>query len=170
MLSTLILFIEWFWQLSIIGKCAVIAYFFIVLTILFYHPKIKYHYNAIENIFTDTERRFYFKLLDAINNEYQVFAKVRIADALTPNMPKQHWQSAFNKIKAKHFDYVLCDDALEIVAAIELDDSSHQRADRIERDIFVNSACKSAKLPLIRFQTNQDYTSTQIYTIIKKSL
>ena len=143
---------------------------FIIVVIAFWRRKRPYKYKSIENIFTNTERHFYFKLNDAIDGRYHIFAKVRVADAITPDEKKDHWQSAFNKIKAKHFDYILCDDDLNIIAAIELDDSSHQRPDRIERDIFLNKACRSAGLPLIRFRTNQDYLPSQIYKTIKKSI
>ncbi|MEN7973211.1 MAG: DUF2726 domain-containing protein, partial [Verrucomicrobiota bacterium] len=39
---------------------------------------------------------------------------------------------------------------LAIVAAIELDDKSHQRKDRIKRDQFLNQVMESAGVPLIR--------------------
>ena len=41
-------------------------------------------------------------------------------------------QAAFNRISSKVLDFVLCDpNNLAIIAAIELDDSSHKRNDRI---------------------------------------
>lgn len=156
------------WPLFVQLMLATLVITFLVW--LLFQRTIKYKYIAIDNLFTDTERRFYFLLMESLNGEFNVFAKVRVADVLTPNMKKKHWQGAFNKIKAKHFDYVLCDDNLNILAAIELDDRSHQRADRIARDIFLNKACKTANVPLIRFYTNQDYLPGQIYRQIKSSL
>ena len=56
----------------------------------------------------------------------------------------------FNKIKAKHTDFVFCDpDTLEILAGLELDDPSHERPERMERDEFVDNAYAAAGIPLI---------------------
>lgn len=61
------------------------------------------------------------------------------------------WQAYFNKINAKHIDFVLCDlQNVRPVLAIELDDSSHNKPDRIQRDEFVNKVFADAKFPLLR--------------------
>ena len=93
-----------------------------------------------------------------------MFAKVRAADLLLPISAKDRsrWRSAFNKVACKHFDYVLCDEGLEIVAAIELDDASHNRSDRVERDRFIEWACKSAGLPLVRIKTAKHYDKNDL--------
>ena len=59
------------------------------------------------------ERSFLDVLSQAAGDEWRVFAKVRIADVLTPakGMSRSRWQSAFNAISAKHFDFLLCDPA-----------------------------------------------------------
>jgi very-short-patch-repair endonuclease len=67
-----------------------------------------------------------------------------------PGMDKLKQKTAFNKIACKHVDFVLCDKELNILLAIELDDSSHNRQDRKERDEIVNAAFRSAGLPLMR--------------------
>lgn len=43
------------------------------------------------------------------------------------------------------------------LVAIELDDKSHERQDRIKRDEFLNDAFQSAGIKLIRFKTSQSY-------------
>jgi hypothetical protein len=74
-------------------------------------------------------------------------------------LSRSNWQTSFNKIAMKHFDFVICNnDDLSIICAIELDDKSHHRRHRIERDVFVNSACESAKFPLVRFDVKSSYT------------
>ena len=42
------------------------------------------------------------------------------------------------KIQSKHVDFVLSDQNMNIVAILELDDSSHNRPDRQARDAFVD--------------------------------
>ncbi len=121
--------------------------------------KYKVGYKRIENIFTASERKFFAHLKKAVGKEFYIFAKVRVADVMLPQdtEKKGHWRGAFNRVACKHFDYVLCDMALNIVAAIELDDPSHERADRVERDRFIEWACKSAGVPLVRIKTAQSY-------------
>jgi ssDNA-binding Zn-finger/Zn-ribbon topoisomerase 1 len=78
-------------------------------------------------------------------------------------MNKSKRQIAFNKISAKHFDFVLCDKKnLSVVCAIELDDKSHLQKKTIARDKLVNSACNTAGLPLVRFKAKATYKRNEI--------
>ena len=45
--------------------------------------------------------------------------------------------------------------------AIELDDFTHERSDRIERDSEVERIFEEAKLPLVRFK-NRDISESEI--------
>ena len=137
-----------------------VVFVFIVLAILvLLRKKPPLGYKRVEKIFTPSERKFFIHLQQAIGDDLYIFAKVRAADVLLPKSAKDRsrWQSAFNKVACKHFDYVLCDANLRIVAAIELDDASHNRSDRQERDKFIEWACKSAGVPLVRFKTAKGY-------------
>lgn len=73
-------------------------------------------------------------------------------------MGKRKWQQAFNKIGAKHFDYLLCDPAdLSFLCAVELDDSSHRHQKRKARDQFLKEACEGAGLPLLQIPASSHY-------------
>ena len=54
--------------------------------------------------------------------------------------------------------------------AIELDDSSHQRKDRAERDAFVDQVFKAAELPLLHIKVVQNYDSAEIQSQIQTLL
>ncbi|MGG6238744.1 DUF2726 domain-containing protein [Nodosilinea sp. AN01ver1] len=129
-------------------------------------------YSRQKYLFTRAELSFYRALQAAAAEQYHVLGKVRVADVLKPQTENRgDWQRAFNKISAKHFDFVLCDrDSLSILAAVELDDSSHQRSDRIKRDDFLNQAVKSAGLPLIRFPVQPAYDRDAIQQHIAQTL
>ena len=72
--------------------------------------------------------------------------------------------SAFNRIKAKHLDFVACDPSdMSIKFAIELDDSSHKETKRMERDAFLNDAMYSAGIPLHRFAVKREYDPREVY-------
>jgi hypothetical protein len=48
------------------------------------------------------------------------------------------------------------------VLAIELDDNSHKRRDRVERDVFVNQIFEDARLPLLRIKTREAYNTREL--------
>jgi len=122
--------------------------------------KSRINYRKLATLFTKAERSFLGVLDQAIGDNYRVFGKVRVADVLTPQrgMTRRNWQIAFNKISAKHFDYVLCRKTdLSVIAVIELDDKSHNSKRARARDLFLAKACVSADLTLIRFPVKASY-------------
>ncbi|WP_295066914.1 DUF2726 domain-containing protein [Ruminococcus sp.] len=115
-------------------------------------PDITKLYNA-KTILTDREYEFY-KRLKPLADEYglSVYSKVRLADLIEPKPKAEnpYWMECFNKIKAKHIDFALADEDTAIVALIELDDTSHSRPDRVERDDFVNAVLENTGYTLLR--------------------
>lgn len=117
------------------------------------------------------EKRFMEALGNAVGADYCVFAKVRLADVIRPRAGRgdgKAWGAAFARIKSKHLDFLLCNpDTLDIVCGVELDDKSHARADRAERDGFLGRALKGAGVPLARFPVQRDYKDADIVKTIK---
>ena len=115
-------------------------------------PDITKLYNA-KTILTDREYEFY-KRLKPLADEYglSVYSKVRLADLIEPKPKAEnpYWMECFNKIKAKHIDFALADEDTAIVALIELDDTSHSRPDRVERDDFVDAVLENTGYTLLR--------------------
>ncbi|MFC1759143.1 DUF2726 domain-containing protein [Planctomycetota bacterium] len=125
-------------------------------------PEI-FPYQKREALVTRNELLFYRELHSAIDNHWAIFAMVRIADLIQVKTGTQKRQSWQNKINCKHIDFVICDPHhLEPVLAIELDDRSHQRADRVRRDEFVNAALEAAELPLLRIKAAREYFADEI--------
>lgn len=122
--------------------------------------KETYNYNNTEYypyqkkyLLTKNEWYFYKKLKPIIDNyNLQIIAKIRLADIVEVKQNnKGQWQALFNKIKSKHIDFAIVKkDNFEIKYLIELDDTSHNRIDRIERDEFVNELCFKTGYKLIR--------------------
>ena len=124
-----------------------------------------YPYVMNQVLFSPAERSFLGVLEQAIGREYRVLGKVRVADVVSVNSmsDRSGWQKAFNRISAKHFDFVLCrKDDLSICAAIELDDKSHQKNKRQQRDAFVAGLCKAIALPFIQVQAQSAYAVADI--------
>ena len=124
-----------------------------------------HRYTKISCLFSPAERSFLGVLSLATGEDTQIFAKVRVADVITPTKgsPKSQWQIAFNKISSKHFDYVLCDKKdLSVMCVVELNDRSHHSKNRRERDAFLTTACQSAGLPLIMIPARRTYTVHEV--------
>jgi hypothetical protein len=130
-------------------------------------------YQAAHALFSPAERSFLGVLDQAVGGRCRVFGKVRIADVATVKPMRDYpaWQRAFNRISAKHFDFILCDHRdLSILCAIELDDQSHQARKRQQRDAFVETVCETIGLPLIRIPARQAYSVTEIRQILSAAL
>jgi len=106
---------------------------------------------------TRAELKFYHALKSVTQNRYQIAPKVRLGDIITCD--EVNWHKGYGpKISAKHIDFVLYDEKTsEILCCIELDDSSHNRLERQERDKFVNKALQVADVPLIRIPVSKGY-------------
>lgn len=113
-------------------------------------PRPRYPYER-KNLLTDNEWAFY-QILSPVceRNGWQILMKMRLADILAVREGTEDYTGYFNKIKAKHTDFILVQpDTLKVLAGVELDDASHLRQDREERDIFVDNAYNAAGIPLL---------------------
>jgi hypothetical protein len=120
-------------------------------------------------LLTKAERSFFGVLGQAVGDTYTVFAKVRVADVLAPEKgtPKKEWRSAFNRISAKHFDFVFCDPgSLSVECVLELNDKSHARSNRAKRDAFVREACDGAGLRLIEVDAKAAYSIQDLRALL----
>lgn len=122
-------------------------------------------YRLNGSLFSPAERSFFGVLIQSVSDKNMVMGKVRVADVITPEkgMSRSKWQSAFNRISAKHFDYVVCDRAtLKVLFAIELNDKSHKGKKRADRDAFLHEACSSAGLRLFEFDAKRGYSVVEV--------
>lgn len=93
----------------------------------------------------------FLQVLSAVADPcYRISCKVRLADIVMCS--DRDWSRGHaNRIAQKHIDFVVTDAASSrIVAAIELDDRSHQRRERQRRDIFINGLFQQMRVRLIR--------------------
>jgi hypothetical protein len=112
-------------------------------------------------LLTKAEKSFY-KILRAVVAPHPVLAKVRLADLVEADERHLLRRSNFDHIKSKHIDFVICDQELSPIIAVELDDFSHQRPDRVARDRDVNRILEIASLPLLRVPVRPSYDETKI--------
>jgi hypothetical protein len=53
------------------------------------------------------------------------------------------------------------------ILEIELDDKSHQRNDRQERDQFVDQVFKAARIPLLRVPVKHNYSLQEVQAVLQ---
>ena len=120
---------------------------------------------------TRAELRFYRALIRAVDEQWTVFAMVRLADLIRVRSATPKFRAWQNRIHAKHIDFVLCDPiSLEVRLAVELDDATHARADRQRRDRFVESALASADIPLLRIPVGSVYRTRTLRRLIQSQV
>jgi hypothetical protein len=114
-------------------------------------------------LLTLAEKNFYRVLEAAAGDRYVIFAQVRLADVLLIRKGAANRQRWLNRINSKHLDFVLCDpEKISPLLGIELDDASHERPDRQERDKFVDEALKVAGLPCLRVPARRSYNVKEL--------
>ena len=126
---------------------------------------VDFPYQSKEVLCSPAERSFMGALDKIVGNGYRIFAKVRLADIVEVNkgLSSSARQSAFNRISRKHLDFVICDSRdLSIVGAVELDDKSHRKTGRQERDQFFDKALEAAGVPILRIKAQSAYSIKEI--------
>ena len=75
--------------------------------------------------------------------------KVRLADLVHPYHNDPKFMSHFGRIKSKHVDFVICDQLMNVQGIIELDDRTHDREDRKQRDKLVDDILTSVGYKIV---------------------
>lgn len=126
--------------------------------------------SRVASLLTPAEQKFFEELDTAVDGRFVILSKVRIADLVevaSPNPAAR--QQIFRSISGKHVDFVLAEHgSLRPVAALELDDSSHQRKDRRKRDEFVDEVFRIAEIPLLRIRAAASYDVKELARAIEK--
>ncbi len=126
--------------------------------------KIEYPYHQVDEFISPAELNFFFNLKSVVADSAQIFSKVKLSDLFYARAGDHgKYRSYTNKIDRKHIDFLLCDSkTLKPLLGIELDDKSHQRADRQERDDFVNHVFEAAGLPLMHVSVQRGYSQNEL--------
>lgn len=97
---------------------------------------------------------YQFKKIKQITDRYNwlICPKIRLLDLIEPRTDADNYKSLLYKIQAKHIDFAICTQDMKVIALIEIDDNSHNRPDRIERDKFVDEVLQSVGYKILRTQ------------------
>jgi|GEM_PF-195212 len=110
------------------------------------------------------EYQFYQQARDILRGKYMICPKVVLSELLAvTSTDRSVYQTALNKISRKSVDFVVCDaESMQPVYAIELDDASHDRPDRQERDNFVDHLFATVGLPLVHIRYQREYSHQEL--------
>lgn len=97
----------------------------------------------------------------------RICPKVRLLDLIEPKKGtdgKQR-QTLLNKIQSKHVDFVICDEKLNVLLILELDDSSHDTETRKQRDTFVDSVLTGSGYRILHVRSFEDELGAILATL-----
>lgn len=117
--------------------------------------------------------RSFFGVLEQVtdSSKYYIFPQVSLNNLVTVEKGTGSYQTYHNKVDRKSVDFVLFDrNAISPVLAIELDDSSHDREDRQERDAFVDRVLAKAGLPLLHVRAQAAYDPKELAISISAAI
>ena len=119
-------------------------------------------YYSKDRLLSKGELAFYRVLRQVVPPSLSPSMKVRLSDVI--GCTGEGWRSGFGaKISQKHLDFVLVDVATtDIRLAIELDDRTHRRPDRRDRDTFVDRALATAGVPILRVPAAARYDAAAL--------
>jgi hypothetical protein len=122
-------------------------------------------YRVRDDFLSPAEFSFYKVLSSLGGTRLIIQSKVRLADVFFVARPNEN-MTYFSRIAQKHLDFLVCDSVtMKPLLGIELDDSSHKRDDRQERDDFVEREYNSREIaaqiaPLLKDKVSAPVVAT----------
>ncbi|MDR2091983.1 MAG: DUF2726 domain-containing protein [Azoarcus sp.] len=112
-------------------------------------------------VLTNAEQILFFRLTEALPNKI-ILAQTQMSSFLLVTESGKERQTALNKILQKSTDFLVCNKDFSVFAAIELQDKTHLRPDRIKSDNFKRISLAMAGVKLIEFHTKSMPTLEEI--------
>lgn len=112
------------------------------------------------NPFLSVAERAVYEILRRLAPRHTVFAKVRLSELVTIQEGAEN-ELNVDHIERKHLDFVVCDEKLSPVLAIDLD---HPHGD--ERDQLVDEVLAAAALPIIHVRAGRRYGLDEFHQLL----
>ena len=136
-------------------------------------PSYKKYYKSKIYITTLNEMKFYTVLLEIAKElDYILFSQVSLYNIISmqDNLDYSTHTKYFNKIASKSIDFVLVDKKCRVKLCIELDDNTHKKKSRIERDKFINELFKDLEINLLRYPVYNVYYKETLKRKIQENI
>ncbi len=133
--------------------------------------KSLYNYKRKDFLISRPEHEFFDILVEVVGNQYYVFPQVHLDAIVYPQKYSGKRVFPFRHINQKSVDFVICDKAyIKPLLAIELDDRTHEREDRKERDVEVERILREAEFPLLRVGNSGHFDKEEIKRLVSEKL
>lgn len=133
--------------------------------------KSQYRYYAKSYIMTSRENECFKILNEIFSSKWFVVPQVHLSALLDYRVKGQNWNAAFCHINGKSVDFVLIGkESYKVICVIELDDSTHSKPDRIERDAEIERMFKEARIPLARISKFESMTKPEIAKVVTDAI
>jgi very-short-patch-repair endonuclease len=115
------------------------------------------------SLLTPPEARFFSLLESVIPENCYLLTQVRLANLVAVRPGSQTFRAHFNPIAMKCVDFVICNHSdMQPLLVVELDDRSHDRPERQQRDKFVDQVLGAVGLPILHWPLSRGYSRTEI--------
>jgi hypothetical protein len=128
---------------------------------------------VLERYLMSKAERSFFGVLEQVtdSSKYYIFPQLSLSKLVIVEKGTGSYQTYHNKVDRKSIDFVLFDrSVVSPVLAVELDDASHDREDRLERDAFVDRVLAKAGLPLLHVRAQASYDPKQLAASISEAI
>lgn len=125
------------------------------------------------SLFSPVERSFLGLLEKAVQNEYRILNRIKLADVLEvrDTVSDKGRRSTLLKLNAKYLDYVLCEpDSMKVIAVLDLVNIHNKEGHKAVPDWFVSGALEAAGVPYLRIAIKAGYTVAELQTVIANKL
>jgi len=125
-------------------------------------------YKKRDDFLSFSELSFYCALKTFVENKATICPKVAIKEVIfVDNSIKEGRRKFSNWISQKHVDFVLCHaSTMQVICAVELDDKSHNKENRKQRDELVDQVFATAKIPLFHIIAKNGYSVDDFKSIL----
>lgn len=133
----------------------------------YYNVNIKNNYIQ-KKFMTNCEYEFYLKIIE-LEKDYKIVPQINLATIIKKETNNERHNELFRNI-----DFgIFTKDYSQLLVLIELNDKTHNRTDRKQRDMKVNTICYHAGIRLLTFYTqcknSNEYIINRILTEINKT-
>jgi len=119
--------------------------------------KKEYNYEKKSAVLSKNEQEWYWRLVEALPRNV-ILAQVNMTSCINT----KNDQASFGTISQKSLDFIICNKEMNIVAAVEIDDASHNSQSAMKRDNTKNQALDAAGIKLIRWKAMPVATKEEI--------
>ncbi len=132
--------------------------------------EVSFPYRLKEPFLSPSEHSFYLVAQMVLGDKFTICPQVSMAEIFSIT-GHENYYVALNRIIQRRIDFLVCDAVtMKPRFAIELDDSSHSRPNRVERDEFVDSVFQAAGFPLVHVKAKNGYVPNELEILFEDAL